>query len=285
MTLLVRNEEDILAANLDFHLASGVDFFIVTDNLSLDGTRDIIESYVRQGVALYLHEPKDDYSQYRWVTRMARMAVTDYGADWVINSDADEFWGAENAEVTIKEALGSVAPEAQALTVPRYNFPPVDILGTGFFAERMTFRDRVSLNPDGGLLPPKVCHRGMEGIEVEQGNHFVRLEGVPLAAEPGPMRIHHYPMRSYRQFENKIICGGAAYARNEDLTKDIGITWRNLYELWQSGGLRAHYMERVISAESIQERLLSGELLYDDTLPRVLSNWRNNRGPVSTASI
>jgi Glycosyl transferase family 2 len=285
MTLLVRNEEDILAANLDFHLAGGVDFFIVTDNLSVDGTRDIIESYVRQGVAAYLHEPKDDYSQSRWVTRMARMAAIDYGADWVINSDADEFWGAENAEGSIKDALCSVAPEVQALTVPRFNFQPVDDHRQGFFAERMTFRDRVSRNPDGELLQPKVCHRAMNEIEVDQGNHGVSLKGAPLTAEPAPMRILHYPMRSYRQFENKIILGGAAYARNEELPKAIGITWRNLYQLWQSGGLRAHYMERVIQAEEIEARLLSGELIYDDTLCRVLSNWQINRGSVSAASI
>src|SRR5471030_48631 len=96
MTLLVRDEEDILAANFDFHLAQGVDFFIVTDNLSVDGTRDIIESYVRRGVAIYSHEPSDDFSQFRWVTKMARMAAAQYGADWVINSDADEFWGGGN---------------------------------------------------------------------------------------------------------------------------------------------------------------------------------------------
>ena len=284
MTLLVRDEEDILAANFDFHLACGVDFFIVTDNLSVDGTRDIIESYVRQGVASYLHEPSDDYSQFRWVTRMARMAATDYGADWVINGDADEFWVAGNTAENISDALASVAPQVQLLTVPRSNFGPVDEVGEGFFAERMTFRDRVSRNPDGKLLPPKVCHRAMDDIEVEQGNHGVRRGGVALAGEPGPMRILHYPMRSYRQFENKIVRGGAAYARNEELPRGVGLTWRNLYQLWQSGGLRAHYMEKVLLAEAIQSRLLSGDLIYDDTLPRVLRNWRNNRIQASVAS-
>ena len=91
MTLLVRDEEDILAANLDFHLSQGVDFFIITDNLSVDGTRGIIDSYVRRKLAVRLDEPTDDYSQARWVTRMARMAAVDYRADWVINNDADEF--------------------------------------------------------------------------------------------------------------------------------------------------------------------------------------------------
>jgi hypothetical protein len=34
MTLLVRDEQDIIADNLDFHLAQGVDVVLVTDNFS-----------------------------------------------------------------------------------------------------------------------------------------------------------------------------------------------------------------------------------------------------------
>ena len=39
MTLKVRDEADVIDANLRFHLAAGADFFIVTDNGSTDGTR------------------------------------------------------------------------------------------------------------------------------------------------------------------------------------------------------------------------------------------------------
>jgi hypothetical protein len=270
MTLLVRDEEDILAANLDFHLRQGIDFFVVTDNLSTDGSRDIIEEYVRRGVAVCLRESNDDYSQFRWVTKMARMATLDYGADWVINNDADEFWAAKDVQGSVKEVLRAIPSNVESLMVRRSNFVPVDQDGIGFFAERMTLCEREPRNTDGLPLPPKVCHRGFEDIEVAQGNHGVRRAGKPLTALPGPLRIMHFPLRSYRQFENKIINGGAAYARNMELSPDVGSTWRNLHEVWQRGGLRTRYIEMMLSAQEIESGLESGELFYDETVLNAL---------------
>ena len=92
MTLLVRDEEDIIRANILYHLDRGVDFIIATDNNSRDSTPSILMDFQRQGCLHLISETDDDYSQSEWVTRMARMAATDFGADWIINSDADEFW-------------------------------------------------------------------------------------------------------------------------------------------------------------------------------------------------
>jgi len=40
LTLLVRDEIDVLESSLEYHFAQGVDHTIVTDNGSTDGTRD-----------------------------------------------------------------------------------------------------------------------------------------------------------------------------------------------------------------------------------------------------
>lgn len=284
MTLLVRDEEDILEANFDFHIAQGVDFFIVTDNLSVDRTRDIIERYVRRGLAVYLHESADDFAQYRWVTRMARLAASHYSADWVINSDADEFWAPQNEAGTLKDALAGVPSDQLAVSVQRSNFVPTDERGRGFFAERMRLRERESFNAIGLPLPAKVCHRAFDDIQVEQGNHAVRRAGSCLSAAPGPLRILHYPVRSYRQLESKIIHGGAAYARNRELSRSMGKTWRHLYAVWEQGGLRDWYAGQLLTEAQTQSRIGSGDLIYDDAVLEMLRRSHRALLPSSAAA-
>ena len=92
MTLLARNEADVVDAQIAFHLHAGVDHVIATDNASTDDTAGIFERYERAGRLRLIREPADDMRQDEWVTRMARLAATEHDADWVIHADADEFW-------------------------------------------------------------------------------------------------------------------------------------------------------------------------------------------------
>jgi len=267
MTLLVRDEEDIVADNLDFHLAQGVDEVIVTDNGSVDGTLEILRSYEARGLVRIIVEPTDDYSQGRWVTRMARLAATEHDADWVINNDADEFWWPRTESLrSVFEGLGG---NVGAVVGHRTNFVPRPEDGRPYW-ERMTLRERESLNPVGKPLPPKLAHRAHPEIVVVQGNHRIKGPDIGSELDDGSIEILHFPMRSYSQFENKIVKGGRAYARNKELPTKTGRTWRRLYETWEQGGLPAHYQENVV-AESARDDLTEDTRLRDYLEARRLS--------------
>ena len=51
MTLVVRDEVDIVEAWLAYHLARGVDLVIATDHRSIDGTTDILRGTSATGAS------------------------------------------------------------------------------------------------------------------------------------------------------------------------------------------------------------------------------------------
>ena len=277
MTLLVRDEEDILSANFEYHLQQGVDFFIVTDNLSVDGTRDIIERYVRAGVACYLNESNDNYAQHKWVTRMAQMAAEKYGADWVVNNDADELWLPSEQDTTLKEVLGSTPSSVQVIQVQRFNFVPSQYERRPDPVLHMTLRERESKSIFGMPLPPKVVHRAASDITIAQGNHAVLLHGQEIRPILGPLKIFHYPLRSYAQFENKIRKGGLAYERNSELSDDVGATWRALYRRWQAGTLPDYFNKQMRSPDEIEDGIATGDLIRDLTVIEILHQAGRDR--------
>ena len=122
LTLLCRNEIDIIDSMIRFHLGHGVDCIVATDNGSNDGTRECLQHYVHSGKLLLIDQPESTHDQAVWVSVMARMATEQLAADWLIHSDADEFWWPLNGD--LKTTLQAVPPGVQALTVGRTNFLP-----------------------------------------------------------------------------------------------------------------------------------------------------------------
>lgn len=219
LTLLAKNEADVIDANVSYHLNAGADFIVATDNGSTDGTLEILERYERLGVLELIHEPSSDFQQGAWVTRMARLAA-ERGADWVINADADEFWWPRAGD--LKEALERL-PERYGVVhgVWRPFVPRPD--DGEFFAERLTVRlsMQAAINDPTNPFRParKATHRAHRDVTVRDGNHDV--EGAPLVTLHGwyPLEVFHLPLRSRPQVERKYEGGaqrGLRFVPGED---------------------------------------------------------------------
>jgi hypothetical protein len=262
LTLLVRDEIDVIAANLEYHLGQRMHHIIVTDNGSRDGTRELLGEYQRRGAITLIDEPPADFSQHVWVTRMARMAHELHAADWVINGDADELflWTAG----TLHEAFARVPADVRSLLAVRHDFVPFERPYVRAPQLEMIYRKALSLNTAGRPLPPKTIHRGASDVVISQGNHHARsaaFDGPPVLGE---IEVMHYPIRSLAQFESKARNGGSGYAVNRELPPETGFHKRRWYRKLLLGELAREYHEkRYFSPSRLESALRSGELIED----------------------
>jgi hypothetical protein len=267
MTMVVRDEADVLEANLAHHFGQGVDLVLVTDHASEDSTPDILARHTREGRARVFREEAETLDQAPWVTRMARLAAIEHDADWVLHSDADEFWFPVAG--SLKSVLELVPSSFGSLAVPRRDFVPRP--GDGLFVERMFIRERESHNRRGDPLEPKVAHRGDPEVEVDHGNHAAVAAGLGPVLPLPLLEILHFPVRSYAQFERKVIRAGLGYEALESRPPEVGRDQLELLEIHRRGELHDHYARATLSEAEIESGLAQGRLIEDRRLQLSLS--------------
>ena len=263
LTILARDEVDIIETTIDYHLAQGVDAVIATDNRSRDGTRQVLERYAHSGQVMLIREEGEDYRQGDWVTRMARIAATELAADWVINADADEFWWPATGD--LRATLRRIPPEYVTVLARRRNFVPVEPVDERPFFARMTLADPDPRTSHGAPLLPKVCHRGRPDITVVRGNHEVLGGDVGLPFDDRVLTVLHYPIRSYEQFEHKVVIGATSLGRRT-LAGGVASSLGHLFEAYEQGHLRDYYNANVVRRQEAKAAVATGTLVADRRL-------------------
>ena len=89
---MVRDEEDIIDWTIQHLLDQGVDHIIVADNMSIDNTGFILQTLTRTGKVTVIEDPEVGYYQDQKMTALAHMAANEFGADWILPFDADEYF-------------------------------------------------------------------------------------------------------------------------------------------------------------------------------------------------
>lgn len=271
MTLLVRDEADIIAYNISYHLRHGVDHIIVTDNGSIDGTREILARFEQMGQVTVIDELEHNYQQSIWVTNMNKLARS-MGADYIINADADEFFVSESGDLR-QEFLER--PSEVSFSVPLFNVAvslsseePGEIYTASFPVDsdvliRRYYTTDVATYGVFAEWPSKVMYRvGDSDVGIGMGNHTTSL-GIPQPA--AKTKVIHFPFRSFQHFERKIVNGGSSYAKS-GLPDSVGYHWRLWYSIYLKDKMRAtnllelEYLNKmVVSAEAYYPLLDSGD--------------------------
>ena len=282
MVYKVRDEADIIEDNLRFHRAQGVDFFVIADTGSTDGTVEILERYEAAGLVRLermhggIHDMKGEGGGEEGITRIA----TEMGADWIIHNDADEFWWP--VQGTLKDMFASVPEPYGMIFTPRTEFAARP--GEGHFSERMTARESRFLRP------PKSAHRansrinlrGPHPIEIWVGGSPYRgLVGKPvlrteaehreekplelLIAPDFPVGVLHFPIRSYDQYRHRV-----------EIARDNGQLGRNpkarsVRDALDGGHLEDVYRRIVLDDEEVAGGVREGWLVEQATFHEYLA--------------
>ncbi|MGI8712073.1 MAG: class I SAM-dependent methyltransferase, partial [Solirubrobacteraceae bacterium] len=154
------------------------------------------------------------------------------------------------------------------------------------FYEQLVVREKHSRNLVDAPLEPKVAHRGDPTVVVMPGNHGISGAALAPAPDCGLLEVLHYPMRTFAQFERKVLATGVGYESLPFRSPEVGRDQLRLLELQRSGKLRAYFDGQVRSTADVLAGLRGGELVLDRRLARFMAEAQHARDrdldPVAT---
>lgn len=268
MTLLVKDEADLIQAQIRYHQAQGVDHFLVLDHNSQDQTAALLQPFVQAGVLTRFHHAERAFHQGTWMTELARLAATQYQADWVINNDADEFWWSDAGN--LKAVLAQVPPSKRLVRAKRYNFVTRPAFEQPFW-QHLIYRHREARNFMGQPLSDKVCHRAEPGILVHAGSHSVLPFAPTDIWSHQPFEIFHFPVRTYAQFVSKVRNSGEGWNALPQSFAGMAKGVRFLYDAYLTGRLPAIYAQWAYDEQRLKDALQTGDLLEDCRLQQFMA--------------
>jgi len=274
MTILVKNEIDIIESNIRTHAELGVDGFVIMDNNSTDGTRELL-SKLQKEFEIIIVDERGIYRQSRFMMRLAKIAKERLRANWVINNDADEFWLPKNSK-NLKENLNF---NGSVLTVHRYNMileEKKPFFKSEYFVKNPIFYSKENqLRGEGSTLLAKIAPKTIINpkglIYLRGGNHkALHIKSVIDYFRSGydkierfkDIEVFHFPIRSYKQFEKNIKNRKRLLESGKRVT--MGPHYRRWVKIYNEGRLEEEFYKNIIFKQRDIETLVKYNILQRD---------------------
>ncbi len=211
---MMRDEFDIAGYTIAHLLNQKVDSIIVADNLSSDGTSELLAGMAKADSRVCVVQ--DDEPAHWQGSKMTNLiaAYADPG-EWVIPFDADELWTGIDKLDDLDADLVSCTPFVH---VPQ-------------MMEFLDLQDEqnpylVFLHRQNHSEPqPKVAFRYQPGVVVAEGNH--QVHGVGYRKVDNILDVRHFQYRTLLQVRRKVDQGTAALIA-AGMQPAIGSHWREL---------------------------------------------------------
>ena len=239
---IVGNEADIIEAFVRHNLTV-VDRLAVVEHGSFDGTREILDALVREGLPLTVaHDERIGFFQPEVLTPLARELLRDSKADFVFMLDADEFL--RTASRTALEQTLARAPAGMHALLPWVTYIP-DF--TAAPANDLLALLRSAKRPPVERKPQHKVAVARSFLEtpaafVAMGNHRVfPSDDAPDAPCPHArlpqeaVAVAHVPIRSAAQITAKVALGWLAYLASGRDNPSLSFHWGEAYAKLAAG--------------------------------------------------
>lgn len=231
---MVKNEVDIIETFIRYHV-SILDGMVILDNGSTDGTLEIINNLIKEGLPIYmLFDDNPSFDQSAMTTKMLYASLGRFQLDYVLPIDVDEFL-ITNSNKPIRSELESQLRPDSLFFVSWVTYVPTEIDDMHELnpLKRITHRRNIQHNYDEKVfVPANIASK--ESIIIRQGNHDIDSAGSKETNRTRLKHINlaHIPIRSEGQAKSKYLVGWLANLARD---KQVLFDWYYYYNILKEG--------------------------------------------------
>merc|ERR1712166_94466 len=227
-----KNEADIMPEWLEHYLQQGVEHFYLIDNNSTDDFRMVLNPYITRSIVTLIDGPTK-HAQRQLLTNLLPSMIND--AEWILNTDIDEFLFARNKNDTIAGVLRRLPTRVSAMIFRWRMFGSSGHIHQPSEVRRFFTRCSAGLSPSDASVPTKWVVRTSDVVpgrwdvhtpNTKRGVHYnecmldMEHDNDWSKCSPAGMvlTMNHYALMSLERFKRvKMTRGDVAAATYENV--------------------------------------------------------------------